>query len=420
MPLFERPILVSYTEFWKISVELRTSETESQTVWSWFASFLTLFLDIPPRLLIPQVRHKYLDIEERISHVTDSKRTTIDLWNGLQGPEATRETRMEVVAWIAICRFGCKLEGGFVRDWIVGHYVAKPKGNNTDPSTWISYRINSEKLSIPVIHNEVVPADLDCHLPVFTYFDIDKFLDFMHKYQIECQVFREQWRYILLFDEHTKTGPFTMDLIEPHVAITHDRIDFDVSNLLVEKNYTKELGMRVDIENPPYSIDLETIVDRICQKKLQILRPTDEILQQRIEKIVNIRGWTVIHPALHVIPRPPGKHRVVVVSLPLLSELYQDLVKQMRAIPNAQVLKIEQIRNPGLEELYLGMKKLIQAQCEDGNVNERKLFHGTKGIAIDGIRDYGYDDRFTGANTAKGDWGESHPCFFLKQCFFSF
>ena len=363
---------------------------------------------MPPRLLIPQIRHKYLDVEERISHVTDSKRTMIDLWNGLQGPEATRETRMEVVAWIVICRFGCKLEGGFVRDWIVGNYVARPKGDHADPSKWVSYRPNSEKLLIPVIHPEVVPADLDCHLPVFTYFDIDKFLDFLHKYQIECLVFREPWRYILLFDEHAKTGPFTMDLIEPHVALTHDRIDFDVSNLLVENNYTKELGMRVDTENPPYSIDLETIVDRIRQKKLQILRPKDEILQQRIDKMVDVRGWTVIKPALYVIPRPPGKHRVVVVSLPPASDLYKDIVKEMQAIPNAQVLKIEQLRNPGLEELYVGMKNLIQSQCDDRNVNERKLFHGTKGAAIDGIRDYGYDDRFTGGNTAKGDWGELH------------
>ena len=128
-----------------------------------------------------------------------------------------------------------------------------------------------------IMNKEVTPSDLDCHLPIYTYFDIDKFLDFMYKYQIECKAIREEWRYIVVFDEHTKTGPFTMDLIEPHVALTHDRIDFDVSNLSVEKDYTKELGMRVDIEQPPYSIDLEKVVDRIRHKKLQVLRPTDDI-----------------------------------------------------------------------------------------------------------------------------------------------
>ena len=57
-----------------------------------------------------------------------------------------------------------------------------------------------------------------------------------------------------------------MDLIEPHVALTHDRIDFDVNNLSVEKEYTRELGMRIDIQQKPYEIELETIVDNIKNK----------------------------------------------------------------------------------------------------------------------------------------------------------
>ena len=303
-------------------------------------------------------------MEERISHVTDSKRTSMDLWKGLKGPDATRETRMEVVAWIAICQFDCRLEGGFVRDWIVGHNVNRPKGKHSDPSTWISHKPNGDKVQIPIMHNEVVPADLDCHLPVYSYFDIDKFLDYLYKYQIECQVVRENWRYVLLLDENAKTGPFTMDLIEPHVALTHDRIDFDASNLYVAKDYTKELGMRVDIEQPPYSIDLETIVSRIQQKKLQILRPMDDILQQRLEKMVDVRGWSVISPAMHVIPKPPGKYRVVLAPLPPSFDLYKNLVTRMQAIPNVKVLKIEQIRNPGVEGLYLGMKELIESQMQ--------------------------------------------------------
>ena len=355
--------------------------------------------------MIPQVRHKYLDVEERISHVTDSKRTMVDLWNGLIGPKATRETRMEVVAWIAVCRFNCKLEGGFVRDWIVGHTVTRPTGKYTDPSTWVSFKTTAAKVSLPIIHNQVIPGDLDCHLPVFSYFDIDKLLDFMYQYQIGCRVFREEWRYILLLDEHTKTGPFTLELIEPHVALTHDRIDFDVSNLSLEKNYTKELGMRVDTQQAPYGIDLETIVKHIHEKKLQVLRPTDDHQKQRLAKMVDVRGWTMIKPSLYVIPRPPGRYRVVFAPLPPSFDLYQDIEKQIQKIPQAQVIKIEQMRNPGLEELYLGMKKLIQIQCENGDVNERELFHGTKGTAIDGIKDYGYDDRYIGTTTSKGDWG---------------
>ena len=83
------------------------------------------------------MRHNCLDIEEKISRVTDSKRTSIELWKALKGSNATRETRMEVVAWIAICQFDCRLEGGFVRDWIVGNYSQRP---TVDPAIWITYR----------------------------------------------------------------------------------------------------------------------------------------------------------------------------------------------------------------------------------------------------------------------------------------
>ena len=120
-------------------------------------------------------------MEEKISHITDSKRTEIDLWNGLKGPKATRETRMEVVAWIAVCQFGCKLEGGFIRDWIVGNYVGRPTTNRNNPTTWVGYTINADDVPIPTIDREVIPTDLDCHLPVYSYFDIEKFLDYMHK-----------------------------------------------------------------------------------------------------------------------------------------------------------------------------------------------------------------------------------------------
>ncbi|CAF4492767.1 unnamed protein product, partial [Rotaria sp. Silwood2] len=57
---------------------------------------------VSPRLLRYKERHDCQDIEERISHVTDPKRIIIDLYNSVKGPKATRETRMEVVAWIAV------------------------------------------------------------------------------------------------------------------------------------------------------------------------------------------------------------------------------------------------------------------------------------------------------------------------------
>ena len=48
--------------------------------------------------------------------------------------EATRETRMEVVTRIAIKIFGCRVVGGFVRDWIVRGEAVHP---NRPPEQWV-------------------------------------------------------------------------------------------------------------------------------------------------------------------------------------------------------------------------------------------------------------------------------------------
>jgi hypothetical protein len=335
------------------------------------------------------MRSKCRDIEERIACVTDTKRTPIDLYNGTRGVNASRETRMEVVAWIGICKFDCRLEGGFVRDWIVGHHIARPTTGATNPKGWIEY-IGK----IPGLNKEVVPCDLDCHLPCHAYFDIHKFQDELYKYGITCSVTRQDWRYVLLFDENETTGPFTMDLIEPHVALAQDRIDFDVNNLYVEKDYTHEIGMRIDITKKPYSIELETIVDNIKNKRFQILRPRDSKMDKRIEKMVNIRKWNKINEELSVIPEPHWKYHAVLVPLPKTAVLYTEVESKMTVIPNLRIVSIEEIRNPFLEETYEGMKKLIKKQCAHGNPNEMELFHGTKAEGVEGIIEDGFDDRY--------------------------
>jgi hypothetical protein len=329
------------------------------------------------------------DIEERIARVTDSKRTAIDLYNSTKGAKATRETRMEAVAWIAVCKFDCKVEGGFVRDWIVGHYTQRPTNPVTNPKGWID---NTNP--IPALNKAVVPCDLDCHLPSHAYFDIAKFQDELYKYDITCTVYPDNWRYVLLFDENETTGPFTMDLIEPHVALTHDRIDFDVNNLSLEKDYTHELGMRIDVEQKPYSIELETIIDNIKNKRFQILRAEDASLQIRIDKMTKIRGWTQTGQALSVIPQPHFKYHAILVPLSKTAVLYIDVSSKMKTIPGVQILSVEEIRNPALEETYEGMKKLIKKQCTGANPNEQELFHGTSGDGINGITEDGFDDRY--------------------------
>ncbi|CAF4693767.1 unnamed protein product, partial [Rotaria sp. Silwood2] len=342
---------------------------------------------VSPRVLRPAMRKDCRDIEERINCVTDTKRTPVDLYKGVKGSNATRETRMEVVAWIAVCKFDCKLEGGFVRDWIVGRYTARPPGV-TDPKKWID-----TSNPMPALVKEVIPCDLDCHLPSHMYFDIEKFQDELYKYGITCEVKRDTWRYVVLFDENEPTGPFTMDLIEPHVALTHDRIDLDVNNLSVEKDYTHELGMRINIQRKPYEIELENIVNNIKNGHFKVLRPLDHYVQLRINKMQQ-RGWTQDGPVMSVIPDPHYKYYAVLVPLPLSATLYIDVSAKMKSISLAQIVSIEEIRNPYLEETYEGMKKLIAKQCPNQNPNEQELFHGTKSAGIQGITEDGYDDRY--------------------------
>ena len=356
------------------------------------------------------MRKECADIEKRIALVTDPKRTPISLYNYTRGRHATRESRMEVVAWLAICKYDCKLEGGFVRDWIIGHYTARPTAHATNPKNWIQ-----PNGKIPALDKEVIPCDLDCHLPHHAYFDINKFQDDLYKYGITCTVHRESWRYVLLIDENEPTGPFTMDLIEPHVALTHDRIDLDVNNLSVEKGYDHELGMRIDIQRSPYSIRLETIVTNIKEKKFQVLRPIDHFVEERIKKM-NMRGWTQTGPVIMVVPEPHQKYHAILVPLPSSAVLYKEISQKMKSISGSvTIVSIEQVKNPGLEDTYLGMKKVIARQCPQDNPNEQELFHGTKHDCCDAITQDGFDDRFFSSG---GLYGESIDVddFFFELC----
>ncbi|CAF4339200.1 unnamed protein product, partial [Rotaria magnacalcarata] len=50
---------------------------------------------------------------------------------------------MEVVSWIAVCKFSCKVEGGFVRDWIVGNDTARPADLIQNPEAWVTEEIRN-------------------------------------------------------------------------------------------------------------------------------------------------------------------------------------------------------------------------------------------------------------------------------------
>ncbi|CAM4976352.1 unnamed protein product, partial [Rotaria socialis] len=253
--------------------------------------------------------------------------------------------------------------------------------------------------------------------PAAKPFDVEAFLDALYGYGIIAKAFKQDWRYVILIDENTKTGPFTMDLIEPHIALTHDRIDFDVSNLSLEKLYTRDLGMRVDITGSPSSIQLETIVENIRRKEFQVLRSIDGenrpntsgTVAERIEKMKS-RGWKPIGKPLNFIPNPPASYNAILVPYPVSTVLYKNIVTAMETINGARVISIEQIKNPDIESLYEYMKKQISKECRDNDPNERELYHGTSGDAVEGIINRGYDDRHF-SNT--GAWG--HGAYFADD-----
>ncbi|UJR12813.1 hypothetical protein I4U23_016986 [Adineta vaga] len=398
-----------------IEVNVEGLDSQNQAVEKEFRSFLfwlrlcAVIRDpnsgVSPRVLKPQIRDKFRDMEAKIGNITDPERTSVDRWRSLKGPDATRETRMEVVAWIAVCQYHCRLEGGFVRDWVVGNHRSRPP--NLPPDQWISSSTTTSQ--VPRLPVELVPADLDCHLPQSKIFDIEAFLDTLYSYEIHARSVRQDWRYVVIVDEKTKTGPFTMDLIEPHIALTHDRIDFDVSNLSLEREYTKDLGMRVDITGGTYPIELETIVENIRNKNFQVLRPIDGengpntsgTVAERIDRM-KARGWTQIGTPFSFIPNPPSTCNALLVPYPLSTLLYQNLVTEMKKIPGMKVITIEQIKNPNIEALYEYMKRTIAKECPGNDPKERELFHGTSGEAIQGIIDRGFDDRYF---SPTGAWG---------------
>ncbi|CAF1313811.1 unnamed protein product [Adineta ricciae] len=151
--------------------------------------------------------------------------------------------------------------------------------------------------------------------------------------------------------------------------------------------------MRIDIQRKPYEIDLEKIVKHIRNKRFQVLRPTDTFVQQRIDKMIR-RGWAQDGPVISILPNPHHQHYAILVPLPTSATLYIAVSAKMTNISAVQIISIEEIRNPFLEEIYEGIKKLTSKQCPNQNPNEQELFHGAKSFGAKGITEDGYDDRY--------------------------
>ncbi|CAM4837160.1 unnamed protein product [Rotaria magnacalcarata] len=243
-----------------------------------------------------QLKPSNSGIEQRIKRVTDPNRTWADLKPAVS--QGTRESRMDVIAWTVVCKFHCKLHGAFVRDRIINNRVSP--SSDANPESWID---SERKTDIPVLHSKIAPSTIDCHLPIDKYFDIEHLLDEIHKYEdITVEVFPQNGQYVLLFDRKALTGPFILNLTEPHIALTQGRIDFDINNLYVERGHTQELGQRVDLSGPPCSSDLEEIVKKIRMYHFKVLRPIDDgRVRESLEKLKS-QGYSQDGPPLTLYP----------------------------------------------------------------------------------------------------------------------
>ena len=386
-----------------------------------------------PRQLNPEERKQFgKDIEQRIARVANPDRTRIDIWSSVHSSEtATRESRMEVVAWLAVTQFGAKVEGGFVRDWVVGGRFTRPangakhvipqRGSDAwktqGSGSWIWLRQHD---GVPETDVQLTPADLDMHLPIDSVFDARRFMDELHKLGFSVDYLkREGWRYSMIIDLYAATGPFNLDLIEPHAAIAHDMIDFDVNNLYVTKDYVNALGMRVNLndigETTRVSLSLESIVANIRAKKFVVLRHKDKIMEGRCAKMVS-RGWTEEKEAVIFVPNRGNNAGAVFSVVPKTVDKYQRLVHMFA--PIGTILKIEHISCANNDELYDAMKKTIRLECggknaKPGDENENDmLFHGTRGPGVDGIPSNGFDNRYW---AKPGDGYFGHGAYFADD-----
>ena len=327
-------------------------------------------------------------MEERIARVADSRLMPADLWPSVHGPTATRESRMEVIAWIAVCKFNCSLEGGFVRDWIIANERARPS-LTIQPSEWVKF---DTMTGTPSLLKELVPSDLDCKMPLNCYFDLEKFCDEVKQFDMIPQIHRSRRSYRILFDQYQPTGPFTLELIEPYSSVGFRIPDLDVNNLCVKRDQCSAFSQRVDLREPPCFLDTVQIVENIKTKKFHVLPSINGSIMSRVNKMIT-RGWTQIGSPL--IDKPQQvKPKFVISPLSTASELYKNIENAIQEIAGITIISIEQIYNSELECIYQSMKKLIANECVDNNANEKFLFHGTridkgKEIMKEGF-DYGF------------------------------
>ena len=354
------------------------------------------------------------DITRRVEKVTDPQRSATDLWRAVHSKGATRETRMEAVAWVAVTKHGMRLEGGFIRDWVVaGQAGVRRPPTNVD---WVTGKgkPGGDWKDRPEVHAGLGPQDLDLQLPIRApkggWFDVERFVREVQELGISVDmVHQDSFLRCLLFDADvdrcgTRFGPFLADLIEPHQVATHDQLDFDVNNLFVIAGHKNEIGMKVPV--PEFS--LSSIIANIQQKKIVVAKPRDHKIQQRIDKMRG-RGWTINGDAKDdciFTPNRGFEAEPVFLDVPRTDVEYRRLKAEIESSTGAVVRRIQRISSLGLETLYQSQRAMIMRETKAHGLNEKFVWHGTNADNVLAIARSGFDDHFYDKKGAFGR-GES-------------
>eukprot|EP00047_Mylnosiga_fluctuans_P009655 m.12416 g.12416 ORF g.12416 m.12416 type:complete len:2363 (-) comp2729_c0_seq1:86-7174(-) len=326
------------------------------------------------------------EFRERLHNVTAITLTDSKLFQLTRGPNATRETRMEVVARIAIQTFNCRVVGGFIRDWIV-------RGQKTHPSKAFPDWIHKPGGYITYdILDDVTPKDLDIELPMDTYFDVNRFVSEVRTHGIHVD-FHEHvaQRHIFLFER--ERGPFTADFIEPHFSVLHSRADFNV-NIMCLVKYPDLIGLKAPYKptgGPPITVD-DVIAD--CLKfQLLPLQLANRTIDLRIDKMRK-RGWTIL-PTVSIVPINP-KLDFTIVEVPKTHPFFTKYATLLNGMKRGagKLLSMYEIRSSLVDGHYSAMKAEFEKVNGAGGANELELFHGTKDNAIQPILKGGFDDHF--------------------------
>ena len=327
------------------------------------------------------------EFRERLHSVTAEQLSEIKIFLKCEGPQATRETRMEIVARIAVQNFGCKLCGGFLRDWIVNgerKYPSTPaKDWVIEPGGFVKYEILEE----------VVPRDIDLELPMEKYFDVGRFVAQVREYGITVDYHEHiPQRHVFLLERDR--GPFTIDLIEPHFAVLHTLADFDVNTMcLVAYQDLIGLKMRYKLQDGS-ELNVDDIITNCREKKLYTMQPSSGggVIALREKKMTD-RKWTKLGQKIFLPVNPKLDYSVF--PLHDKSEAYicykREIETKIRS-GTAKVRAVYEIRSSIVDGHYNAM--LDEYAKTLGDANEKLLFHGTDNAVVEAILRGGFDDRF--------------------------